>query len=183
MSISYATGAQLVLRYDVRTLGQLASDTGVAVSPGAVAGDPVILAHLAQASGDIEAALLQGQRYTLTDLANVAADTAGAIYGNSNSFLARLCCDLAFASLWARRPWMKDNEEYALKAREASNAELDRMRRGERVLAIQAVAEAAVPLITGPTRVQARELNMIVDQCRGGGRYGYYPVRQTPNNR
>jgi phage gp36-like protein len=171
---AYATPADLVARYDARTLGDLAADGGLRVSEASLLTDDNIQAALDDASGEIEAALLQGQRYTVADLAGLT--------GNSAKYLARITCQIAFGYLWGRRPWSEAWEDPRNEAMSRAKKALELLRTGENIFDVQAVKDAGVPESTGPTRVEIRNLNSIVDRCRLG-RNGYYPVRVTPNNR
>lgn len=167
--MSYATPAQLLQRFDARTIGDCVNDAGTRVDPTALLTDPIVQAHLDQASGEIEAALLMGGRYELIDLTGLT--------GNAAMFLVALCCDIAFASLWRRRVWDADDRGKAVG--DSAKAELERMRRGEHIFGIDKVIDAGKAFIGGPSRVELRRLNMIVDQCRNR----FYPERRTPNDR
>ena len=70
--MQYCTRMQMLERFDARSVGQLVNDLGVEVDPNTLLMDPVLLNHLQSASGKIEAALLQGNRYSTSDLATIA---------------------------------------------------------------------------------------------------------------
>lgn len=165
---SYAAPSDLVARYDVRTVGNLCSDNGVVVSPANLATDPNLLAVLADASGEIDAALLQGQRYTTADLAGLT--------GNSLAYLKRLACKIAMGLLWERRPYLEDdNKDAALKAARDS---LEKLRKGENIFDVTAVKDAGVPSIVTPSVSSVTALNLMVDGARGSN--GFYPPRRFP---
>ena len=160
---SYATPSDMADRFDVRTLRDLASDTGEAVAD--VAGDDHILVALADASGRVDAAVLIGGLYTTTQLGDLA--------GNSLALLKRLVCDLAMAYMIGRRPERYGSE--ALKAiHDASEDYLERLRRGERLFDVAAAIAAGLPEIDGPSIVQYNRLNLIPDRTKR-----FYPGRIT----
>lgn len=168
--MSYATAADLVKRKDARLLGQLCSDDGTTVPADQLEDDANLLAALDDASGEIEAALLQGQRYTVADLEGLS--------GNSAAYLARLCCDIAFGYLFDRRPNFVDDPRYE-QAMENRRKALDRLRLGEHIFNIDSAKEAGVPYVGGPTRVERRQQNRIASRARGH----FYPNEVLPENR
>lgn len=129
--MAYATGTDLVGRYDARLLGDLCQDAGERISdiPVLVA-NPNVLQALEDATGMVNSAALVGQRYVVADLE--------AMTGYGAAFLQRITCDLAFAFLRQRRGY--DIEQYPT-IKESFHF-LDRLRLGERVFDI-ASAEAA----------------------------------------
>ncbi len=166
--MSYAAASDLLARYDARTVGNLCSDNGVTVSIAALASDTKLQAALDDASGEIEAALLQGDRYETTDLS--------ALTGNSLAYLKRICCTIAMARLWERRPYLDD--EGAEKAINAARAALDRLRKGENIFNVAAVVEAGKPDIVTPSVTSIASLDLVVDRARVNN--GYYPQRRLP---
>lgn len=171
---AYATAAQMLERYDARTLGDLVSDTGIRVDESALLTDTVLSAALNDGAGDIELALLPGERYSTTDLTTLLASSS-----NTRFVLIRLNCDRAFFHLYDRRPWHEVSEAYQRRIEDGEKL-LERLRRGERVFDVAAVKDAGLPSITTPERVTVEKLNLTVDYCRRGG-YGYYPARRLPN--
>lgn len=166
--MSYAAASDLLARYDARTVGNLCSDNGVTVSAAALATDTRLQAALDDASGEIEAALMQGERYTTTDLA--------ALTGNSLAYLKSICCKIAMAHLWQRRPYLDD--ESAEKSILAARAAIDRLRKGESIFNVAAVVAAGTPDVVTPTVTSIQALNLTVDDCRRWN--GYYPQRRSP---
>lgn len=164
---SYATPADLVKRYDARDIGDLADDTGNQVAAGDLDDDPNVLAALEDASGDIDSALLAGNRYTVAELA--------ALTGNSLSKLKRLTCDIAMAYLLGRRP---AHDPDRLKAfEERCRSMLERLRKGENVFDITAVKEAGVIDRGTPSAVDYDRMQLMRDRTRN-----YYPRRSFPTN-
>ena len=71
----YCTPAQLLQRYDARTIGQLVNDDGTSATVATLTSSStgsVLYSHLQSASGKIEAALLASERYQLADLQTIA---------------------------------------------------------------------------------------------------------------
>lgn len=164
----YATVAQLLERFDSRTIGQLASDSNVDVAGVDLPTDPRVLAALNDASGDIDSALLVGGMYSTDNLAGLS--------GNSNYKLIRLTCQLAMLYLYERRPMYDPDTVKAY--RDMSQEALDRLRKGENVFDISANLQAGVPSVDGPTAVEYRELNLVRDRASRA-----YPARRLPHNR
>ena len=168
--MSYATPTDLIARKDSRSLGDLVNDDNTRADETALATNTKLQAALDDASGEIDSALLQGQRYAATDLA--------ALTGNSLALLKRICCDIAFGLLYQRRPEFESEEESEI-AQSRARKHLKMLRSGEHVFDVPAVEQAGLPEITGASRVTIQNLNMIVDQAR----CHYYPPRLQPNNR
>lgn len=166
--MAYAAASDLLTRYDARTVGNLCSDNGVSVTPAQLASDTKLAAALDDASGEIDAALLQGKRYTTVQLA--------ALTGNSLAYLKRITCKIAMGLLWERRPYLEDdNKDAALKAaREA----LDKLRRGENIFDVDDVKTAGLPSVETPSATSIAALNLTVEACRQNN--GYYPQRRLP---
>lgn len=166
--MAYAVPADLLKRFDARTVGDLAGDEGKRIVPSALLTDPNVLAVLDDASGEIESALLQGERYTAANLT--------ALTGNSQQYLVRLCCEIAFGLLWRRRPWADDQQRQ--EAIKRADEHLERLRKGERVFDVVAILDAGLPDVTGATTAELRDLNLLRDRT-----LHYYPVRTTRGNR
>jgi phage gp36-like protein len=163
---SYATPADMLARYDVRHLGDLVSDSGQRIGSAEVLSHTNLQTALDDAAGEIEAALMQGQRYSADDLTNLT--------GNSKQYLIRLNCAVAISLLWQRRPWSDDDkrEDAIEKAREA----LDKLRKGITVLNVEAAKDAGLPAIRTPSLSRINRQNLVVDRARAG----YYPTRLLP---
>jgi hypothetical protein len=161
---SYATPADMLALKDARTVGALVKDDGTRASATALATDPNLLAALQAASGEVEAAVMQGGRYTVADLQ--------ALTDNSAAYLKELVCKIAWARLWARRPYDK---EHAEAIREAQDA-LEMLRLGKHVFNLPAQINAGTPTITGPSVVEYQQLNTIVGRSRGK----FYPLKVEP---
>lgn len=164
---AYASIADMLKRYDVRTIGDLINDDGTKANAAAVAADAngVIAAALETAAGEIDSACFRGKRYTPTDLAGLT--------GNSLALLKHLNCKIAFWLLWERRPvWDQDQYE---QAKNAPRGMLDQLKRGESIFEVAAVEEAGNPSVTGPTRADLKNLNLLRDRM-----HRFYPDRFLP---
>ena len=132
---SYADGNDLIARYDVDTVGDLATDQRESSDPSIVPNLPNVLTALADASGEIDVALVVGERYQPEQLA--------ALTGNSQSKLKRICCDIAMSLLCSRRV----GHEY-LELSEAvgktSRGHLRSLSNGENVFGLPSVSQASV---------------------------------------
>jgi phage gp36-like protein len=148
-----ATVADLKARYDVRRLADLSSDTGVRMSPSDIDGSNTILQCLVDATAMILSAVRVSNRYTTADLygdSSTTPDTPG------SSMAVRLCCDLAFGLLTARRGYSAKELESMAPLFLSAQQQLELLRRGDRILdtyrvvngvvvADSAVAEAGLP--------------------------------------
>ncbi|MDE2102952.1 MAG: DUF1320 family protein [Patescibacteria group bacterium] len=166
---AYAAPSDLLARYDARTIGNLVSDSGSTVSSSSLLTDPNVAAALASASGLLQAALLQGERYSIEDLTSLT--------DNSQAYLVQLCCEIAFAKLYERRPW-SDSKQRGEAIQRANDA-LELLRTGKHIFALQTDEGAGVPNITGATTPQRRELNLICDRATPY----FYPRLVQPGNR
>lgn len=161
--MSYATPAQMLQRKDARTLGDLVADDDRQVDATDLLTDANLQAALDDASGDIEAALLVGGKFTPAQLA--------ALTGNSQKHLIRICCEVAMFHLLNRRPSSNPEQwETYQKIREST---LDPLRKGINVFNIEANIEAGVVSQRVPTVTDYEELNLWRDRMTG-----FYPPRQ-----
>lgn len=166
--MSYATVADLMFRYDLRDLGELASDDGTAVTPVDLPGNVNIQACLDDASGEIDAALFANGRYSAADLVGLT--------GNSLAYLKRMTCDIAMAFIYARRP-LYDPDKYKA-ATENAEAHLKKLHDGDNVFNLTAQIAAGQPQIDGPSTMTFQNLNLMRDRT-----LNYYPRRSLPYNR
>jgi phage gp36-like protein len=145
--MAYCSGAEFLQRYDSRRVAQLVSDDGTVVPFAGLTGNGNILAALEDATAEINAAVLVGKRYTARQLEPNPTD-GGPLYLTLNGYylLKRLCSDLAFGYLVARRG-LSAGESGSLAPRfEQAMAMIDRIRYGERIfdLADQSAADAGL---------------------------------------
>lgn len=105
---SYATGAEFLARYDARLIGDLVRDDGQQEDAGSLPIHTNLLTALNDAYGQIVAAMVYGNRYTLAQLdpANLSVP--------SLSFLKRLNCDLALILIKRRRGRFDSEKDAAL---------------------------------------------------------------------
>ena len=161
---SYATPANLIARKSALTLGDLVSDDGTRVSAANLLSDTRIQAALDSASGEIEAALLTGGRYEVTDLTGLT--------GNSAAYLEQICCEIAMAFLFARKPTFSVDEYKA--AMELQDAYLERLRKGEHVFNVAANIDAGTPKSTAPTVASVQSKGFIRDRT-----LNFFPARTS----
>ncbi len=163
--MAYADADDLIARFDSRTIGDLASDSGEPVEEANFGTDAKIAAALSSASGEINSAVQQAGLYSTTELAALTGDDA--------EFLKQLTCDLAMGRLLMRRPGKYDPDTYA-RLIESAHERLDAIRRGINLFNIEEKKSAGQPSIDGPTAVDYVRLNMIPERAKG-----YYPARST----
>ncbi len=154
---AYANSTDLINRYDARDICQWVSDTAAPVSQGSLPTNAVLTALFQDASGQVEAALLAVDRYSVTDLQNLI--TAG---GNSANFLKRIVCDLVVGMLIERRPFLdRDLPPAYLRALEW----LEELRNGKRIFAFQEVADAGNAKITIDSVYDIQSRNLASQQA------------------
>jgi len=156
-----ATVQDLIDRFDTRLLADLARDDGT--PEGDLAANPRVLSALADASGEVRSAILQGKRYTAEELGGLDPD--------DQAFLKRLVCTRALLNLAAARVGVFGEENYG-KAQQWVEEKLSQLARGERIFAAPAAQEAGLPKTEGPLLVEIRRMNLLVDRAEG-----YYPSR------
>jgi len=164
----YAEPADILDRKDWRDIGDLCSDDSSQVAVSDLLVDPKLLAALDDASGEIEAALVVGGRYTVSQLEGLT--------GTSLAHLKRITCELAMYHLLARRPKLSpDQYEMHSKLRDTY---LEQLRTGVNVFALAANIDAGTVHVDGPSVVQIIDLNLMRDQT-----LHYYPARRMPGSR
>lgn len=123
----------MIVRYDVRTLGDLLSDTGTRLTSSQVQSSTVLDTLLLQASGEVETACIAGERYLPADL--------DALEGASLEKLKGLVCGLTMGYLIDRRPNVITTEpKQVSKAFEL----LNQLREGERIFSLDGAAAAGM---------------------------------------
>lgn len=151
----YATPQDVIAQCDVRTLGDFLSDTGDRLTPDEVADSDLLWSLLAQASGEVESALMVGGKYTLADLQ--------ALTGNSRQLLVNIVVGLALENVFDRRPDRQQPQVHGRKV-ERARERLQQLRQGERIFALQEQADAGRPdhEVETPAVVEARNLNTFI---------------------
>jgi phage gp36-like protein len=157
--MAYATGSDLLARYDARTIGDLVQDAGTRIT-SSLDTNTNLLAALEDAAGLINSSALVGNRFSEAQLK--------AITGTGKAFLVRLNCDLAFAFLRQRRGY--DIEQFPLV--KESFGLLDRLRLGERIFDCDEAKEA------GLASYQATQKQTILDQNLVRDNYRYFTQRR-----
>ena len=168
--MAYASPQDFIDRYDVRVVGDLASVDGTQVSQVGLLTNARLLQCLEDAEGEINSAVLVGQRYSTTDLA--------AMTGADAAHLQRICCEIAWYLLLSRR-WYVVSGEHLKLAVEKYADHLEMLRAGKRVFNIVDVKEAGLPTMSQPSSVQINNLNTIAARSRGH----FYPDRVMPVGR
>lgn len=147
-STSYCTPAIFLEYYDARQVGDLVGDAGTRVSSASLLTDTNVQNALNWASGEIEAACLVADKYSVADLQ--------ALTGMSLARLQGLCADLAIWKLMQRRlPQVQITEGYR-----AAQETLERLRLGERIFGLQEQADAGTPNTVIDTQSVIDTLNL-----------------------
>lgn len=161
----YATGSDLIERYDARVLGDLLADDNTSVALADVPTHPKVLVALTDAAGDIDAALMAGERYSRADLEALA--------GPSRALLTRITCEIAATYLEMRRMTIDVDKLTALK--ELAERTLNRLRKGEIVFNLAPQKDAGLPDAPLFTQVDADRSHLLRDRVKN-----YFPRRRFP---
>jgi phage gp36-like protein len=167
---AYATPADFIERYDVRPTGDLVADDGVAIPPSELDTNTKLLTALEDASGEIEAALMAGGRYSTQQLTGLT--------GNSLAYLKRLTCELARIDLLERRMELGNADEFT-KFTKLTYDKLERLRKGENLFNLPEVVSANLVSVSGPSTLAIESLNLVRDRVGDH----YYPARRMPFGR
>lgn len=136
--VPYASGDDLVQRYDVDLIADLCQDSREELDwqadITALTEHPNVMSALEDASGEIDAALRAGGQYTPEDLAGLIA---GPVTEATRKHLIRITCAIAMSILVERR-LDRVSMETADWLRKAAKGWLDALRRGENVFGIAA---------------------------------------------
>ena len=165
--MGYASPDDMISRFDVRTLGDLCGDASTRITATLLETNPKMIAALDSAAGKINAACLQGERYSVDDLAGLK--------GDSKAFLVDINCVVAWGNLWRRKGYTEDNMVRANAIQDA-NDELRRLRTGEHVFDVLEQKQAGrADVSTVPRETIGRDWNLVNDRMRGH----IYPRRRS----
>ncbi len=145
----YCTAANLKPFIDDRFLRRLLSDTGKPLVTDPWVDAVTLPALIESISGEVEAALFVGCKYTSEEIL--------AMENNGKAFLYRILAGLLMASLYDRRGVLGDQEQEN-RSRETvwARKQLDLMRKGTRILPIPTAAEARAGATTRDESQPAR---------------------------
>lgn len=161
----YASGADLIARYDVDQVGDLATDERETLDRANVADHLHVITALEDASSEVDAALLAGGRYTATQLQELT--------GSSASYLKSIVCGLAMAALHERRPEAIERDLIDRITKKARDSILS-LRRGENVFGIVEVVDATRLQLSGPTALEIEDRNGMAERM-----HRYFPTTQS----
>lgn len=161
---SFATGDDFLTRYDARLIGDLVRDDSTQEDDASLPQNPVLLAMLDDAFGEIVSAIVKGNRYTLAQLdsANLAPSAI--------AMLRRLQCDLTLVLIKRRRGKFSKENDGSLD--EENKKRLKEIQDGEFVLLPVTVdhAPAATIGMAQPELIPLASRNTIRTRTRN-----YYP--------
>lgn len=147
---AYATGDDMIQRYDVDLVGDLATDEREELDRAAVPTAPNLLAALADASGEVDVALLVGGQYSPSQLEGLT--------GNSKNHLIRITCAIAITLLLERRP-SERYERIADYYRKIAKGHLESLRSGQNVFGLDANIAAGTQDVATISAVEVDNLN------------------------
>ena len=120
----YITGDDVAARVDSRLVGQLLADDGTTVPASSFDANPTLVALMADASGELESACLDGERYAPGDLLD--------LNGNSLAYMKRILVALTAGYLYQRRGQVDDRVTAQF---EWAQDMLGKLRNGDQVFA------------------------------------------------
>jgi hypothetical protein len=153
-AVSYLSAADMLNRADARLVGDLVSMNGVRVQLPALLTNPVLLAALADASGEVEAAVLRGNRYQPADLL--------ALTGVGQTRLYRLVKDLAMLLLFH----LRDDVGPVPPKYTSALEELEKLACGERIFSFVESQNAGLMQHAKETWSDRRARNLLSYQAR-----------------
>lgn len=158
--MAYVTPAIMLTYYDNRILGDLCSDVNVRVTPTGLLTDPNLAQAISTGAGIINAAILVGQRYTITQVMALTGDDAALIQW--------LNAALAYCRLRSRRATKYDDIQDCKDAA----AMITALENGQAVLNIAANLEAGLPQSGFPSLTIYAQTNLMRDHANR-----YFPQR------
>lgn len=162
------TAADMIERYDERTLGDLCSDDGTGLTGSYLTDSTKMATAISSATGQVKASLLKANRYT--------ADQLDALEDDGLAYLKDLTCAIAWWFLWRRRPAESTEAEQRKEARETAETYLDQLRKGIITLDVAAAQEAGEPDVVASDVTTLSTRGYFSWAPRGR----YYPTPRTP---
>jgi len=154
------TGADLIARYDVETIGELATDDRTRLLRNEIPTHTNVLKALKAAQGETLARIRVGNRYSSEDLDKLDE--------YSLEHFKTVVCVIAMSRLFRRRPGI--HAEMAKLVREEADGWLTRISKGEEVFALNDDTrhlDASVAEISGPTTIQTVNRNFMAARMAG----------------
>ncbi|QDV26348.1 phage protein Gp36 family protein [Aureliella helgolandensis] len=178
--VPYATGDDLIKRYDIDLIGDLCQDTREELDWHSDITELTehvnVVSALEDASGEIDVSMQAGGRYTPEQLMLLITPVEAVDTNNSKKHLIRITCAIAMSILVERR-LERVSMETADWLRKAAKAFLDQLRRGENVFGIPAAVDAGTIHIDTVSSVHIENLNLLP-----GRMSNYFPgtAQRTP---
>jgi phage gp36-like protein len=151
---AYASGDDLVARYDIDVVGDLCTDDRTKLLRKDIPTHPNVLVALLDASGEIESNIMIGGRYSVAQLE--------ALDERSTALLKRIVCTIAMADLFERRPGV--HMEMAKAVRERADEYIEKLKSGGALFNVTddtSHVDASTPQLHGPTSVDINTRNFL----------------------
>ena len=143
----YAQISDLLNCYDNNRLADLVTDGGS--RPASLTGNTILTAMLQQASGMIDAACQRGQKYSQTDLLNIASGfdplNVQINMQTSQALMVRLTCDLAYGLLIGRRGYSAEDSAAEAPRYAEALKQLDNLAHGDWIFVTAGALAAGLP--------------------------------------
>jgi phage gp36-like protein len=157
---AYASGDDLVARFDVDVIGDLATDNRTPLLRDDIPSHANVVVALLDASGEVETHLTLGGRYTVDHLENLNE--------KSQALLKKIVCTYAMANLFERRAGL--HAEMAKAIRERADEYRIQLTSGQAVFGIiddTSHVDASEPQLDGPTSVEIERRNFLASRMSG----------------
>lgn len=165
---SWADASDMVLRYDVRSLSNLISDSGSRDTD--FANNSRLTALLSTSTGYMKSQFLRSKMYTTAQL--------DALTGESLELRKDICCSLTWWYLWRSKPWLEHTSEAQRASKEDAEAYMELLKSGGAIFDIDSTVEAGIPKVTAvPSRTVTTNWELFKDRATGAGRL--YPRRRS----
>lgn len=180
--VPYATGDDLIKRYDIDLIGDLCQDSREELDwqsdlTTLTEHDNVVSA-LEDASGEIDSAMQAGGRYTPEQLQALITPAVASDANNTKKHLIRITCAIAMSILVERR-LDKVSMETADWLRKTAKGFLDQLRRGENVFGIAEVVASGTIDVATVKAVEITNLNLMTERMP---RYFPGTAQRTPRH-
>ena len=168
MTTAITTPADLVERFDERTIRELTVDTGGDASAVNLLTSPKVLTAISSAEGEVRSALARGGRYTEADITN--------LQGVHRDYFRHIVCQFAMVHLLRRRPRF---DAVSLDAYEKFYSQhLKQLQSGDALLGpSESDLNAGRATVDGPT------ITELTNQNWWRTRSGYFPHPVQPRGR
>lgn len=161
--MAHATIADLILRYDIREIGDMATDTDERLDEAAILASDIVQTVMDDAKSEVLSAVQRGGKYTVAQIE--------ALTGDAENLLIRIECDVAMFYLYRRRGNNANPDKAAEQAKQARRL-LDMLVKGDAAFGTAEELAASTVEYIGLTDRDYESIQLIRDRVQN-----YYPRR------